>query len=104
MRIFRSLGPTRPGRLASGAMSLAMALLLGLSVTSNTAVVAPSAASSPALGQAQVALGWDFGCAVISGGYVQCWGANANATTSDEPADMGGNSTFHTNYVSLARV
>jgi anaerobic selenocysteine-containing dehydrogenase len=29
------------------------------------------------------------------------WGPNANATTSDEPADMGGNSTFHTNYVSL---
>ena len=30
------------------------------------------------------------------------WGVNANATTSDEPADMGGNSTFHTNYVSLS--
>ncbi len=29
------------------------------------------------------------------------WGPNANATTSDAPADMGGNSTFHTNYVSL---
>lgn len=29
------------------------------------------------------------------------WGANANATTSDELADMGGNSTFHTNYVAL---
>ncbi len=29
------------------------------------------------------------------------WGHNANATTPDEPADMGGNSTFHTNYVSL---
>ena len=29
------------------------------------------------------------------------WGENANATTSDAPADMGGNSTFHTNYVSL---
>ena len=29
------------------------------------------------------------------------WGANANATTPDEPADMGGNSTFHTNFVSL---
>ena len=36
--------------------------------------------------------------------YMVRWGANANATTSDEPADMGGNSTFHTNYVSLARV
>ena len=35
--------------------------------------------------------------------YMVRWGANANATTSDEPADMGGNSTFHTNYVSLAR-
>ncbi|MFO0334583.1 MAG: hypothetical protein ACK53C_06035 [Pseudomonadota bacterium] len=34
------------------------------------------------------------------------WGANANAnaTTSDEPADMGGNSTFHTNYVALERL
>ena len=32
------------------------------------------------------------------------WGANANATTSDAAADMGGNSTFHTNFVSLARV
>jgi len=31
------------------------------------------------------------------------WGANANATTPDAPADMGGNSTFHTNFVSLAR-
>ena len=29
------------------------------------------------------------------------WGPNANATTPDVPADMGGNSTFHTNYVSL---
>ena len=29
------------------------------------------------------------------------WGRNANATTPDAPADMGGNSTFHTNYVSL---
>jgi anaerobic selenocysteine-containing dehydrogenase len=34
--------------------------------------------------------------------YMVRWGVNANATTSDEPADMGGNSTFHTNYVSLA--
>ncbi len=31
------------------------------------------------------------------------WGANANATTPDATADMGGNSTFHTNYVSLER-
>lgn len=29
------------------------------------------------------------------------WGPNANATTPDAPADMGGNSTFHTNYVSI---
>lgn len=36
--------------------------------------------------------------------YMVRWGANANATTSDEPADMGGNSTFHTNWVSLERV
>lgn len=36
--------------------------------------------------------------------YMVRWGANANATTSDAPADMGGNSTFHTNYVSLAQV
>jgi len=36
--------------------------------------------------------------------YMVRWGANANATTSDAPADMGGNSTFHTNYVSLAPV
>lgn len=35
--------------------------------------------------------------------YMVRWGVNANATTSDEPADMGGNSTFHTNYVSLVR-
>jgi anaerobic selenocysteine-containing dehydrogenase len=34
--------------------------------------------------------------------YMVRWGANANATTPDAPADMGGNSTFHTNYVSLA--
>ena len=34
--------------------------------------------------------------------YMVRWGSNANATTSDEPADMGGNSTFHTNYVSLS--
>lgn len=32
------------------------------------------------------------------------WGANANATTSDEPADMGGNSTFHTNWVRLEKL
>ncbi len=32
------------------------------------------------------------------------WGPNANATTSDEPADMGGNSTFHTNYVALEAI
>ncbi|MFQ5425696.1 MAG: molybdopterin-dependent oxidoreductase [Gaiellales bacterium] len=31
------------------------------------------------------------------------WGPNANATTPDGTADLGGNSTFHTNYVSLAR-
>ena len=29
------------------------------------------------------------------------WGTNANATTPDATADMGGNSTFHTNFVSL---
>ena len=34
--------------------------------------------------------------------YMVRWGANANATTPDTPADMGGNSTFHTNFVSLA--
>jgi anaerobic selenocysteine-containing dehydrogenase len=34
--------------------------------------------------------------------YMVRWGANANATTSNAPADMGGNSTFHTNYGSLA--
>ncbi len=34
--------------------------------------------------------------------YMVRWGANANATTPDSPADMGGNSTFHSNYVSLA--
>ena len=33
--------------------------------------------------------------------YMVRWGANANATTSDEPADMGGDSTFHTNHVSI---
>ena len=32
------------------------------------------------------------------------WGANANATTPDDAADMGGNSTFHTNFVNLAPV
>ena len=36
--------------------------------------------------------------------YMVRWGVNANATTSDEPADMGGNSTFHTNHVSLERL
>lgn len=34
--------------------------------------------------------------------YMVRWGNNANATTPDTPADMGGNSTFHTNFVSLA--
>lgn len=34
--------------------------------------------------------------------YMVRWGDNANATTSDVAADMGGNSTFHSNYVSLA--
>lgn len=34
--------------------------------------------------------------------YMVRWGANANATTPDLPADMGGNSTFHSNYVSLS--
>ncbi len=29
------------------------------------------------------------------------WGENANATTTDEPADLGGNSTFHSTYVSV---
>jgi len=33
--------------------------------------------------------------------YMGRWGANANATTPDAPADMGGNSTFHTNFVSV---
>jgi anaerobic selenocysteine-containing dehydrogenase len=35
--------------------------------------------------------------------YMVRWGLNANATTPDAAADMGGNSTFHTNFVSLAR-
>jgi anaerobic selenocysteine-containing dehydrogenase len=34
--------------------------------------------------------------------YMVRWGNNANATTSDEEADMGGNSTFHSNYVSIS--
>lgn len=33
--------------------------------------------------------------------YMVLWGPNANATTPDTPADMGGNSTFHSNYVSI---
>lgn len=33
--------------------------------------------------------------------YMVRWGANANATTPDFPADMAGNSTFHSNHVSL---
>ena len=33
--------------------------------------------------------------------YMVRWGPNANATTPDTPADMGGNSTFHTNFVSV---
>jgi len=36
--------------------------------------------------------------------YMVRWGRNANATTSDAQADLGGNSTFHTNYVSVERV
>ena len=31
------------------------------------------------------------------------WGENANATTPDAEADMAGNATFHSNYVSLQR-
>ena len=34
--------------------------------------------------------------------YMVRWGANANATTPDNPADYGGNSTFHSNYVSVS--
>ena len=34
--------------------------------------------------------------------YMVRWGANANATTPDAPADLGGNSTFHSNFVSIA--
>jgi anaerobic selenocysteine-containing dehydrogenase len=36
--------------------------------------------------------------------YMVRWGDNANTTTSEAGADMGGNSTFHTNFVSLARL
>ena len=32
------------------------------------------------------------------------WGVNVNATTSDEEADLGGQSTFQSNWVSLDRV
>lgn len=35
--------------------------------------------------------------------YMVRWGPNANATTPDDAADMGGNSTFHTNFVSVER-
>ena len=35
--------------------------------------------------------------------YMVRWGANANATTPDNPADYGGNSTFHSNFVSVSR-
>lgn len=31
------------------------------------------------------------------------WGANANATTPDSEADFAGNSTFHSNFVSISR-
>ncbi len=34
--------------------------------------------------------------------YMVRWGANANATAPDAPADLGGNSTFHSNFVSIA--
>jgi len=33
--------------------------------------------------------------------YMVRWGKNANATTPDDAADLAGNSTFHSNYVSL---
>lgn len=33
--------------------------------------------------------------------YMVRWGDNANATTTDETADYGGNSTFHSTYVTL---
>ena len=33
--------------------------------------------------------------------YMVRWGDNANATTTDETADFGGNSTFHSTYVSM---
>lgn len=36
--------------------------------------------------------------------YMVRWGPNANATTPDDEADMGGNSTFHSNFVRLARL
>jgi anaerobic selenocysteine-containing dehydrogenase len=35
--------------------------------------------------------------------YMVRWGTNANATTPDDPADYGGNSTFHSNFVSVSR-
>lgn len=34
--------------------------------------------------------------------YMVRWGSNANATTPDDEADMGGNSTFHSNYVEVS--
>ena len=36
--------------------------------------------------------------------YMVRWGDNANATTPDRGADLAGNSTFHSNYVSVAPV
>jgi anaerobic selenocysteine-containing dehydrogenase len=36
--------------------------------------------------------------------YMVRWGPNANATTPDDIADMGGNSTYHSNFVRLERL
>jgi anaerobic selenocysteine-containing dehydrogenase len=36
--------------------------------------------------------------------YNGWWGPNVNATTSDAEADMGGQSTFQSNWVSLSRL
>lgn len=36
--------------------------------------------------------------------YMVRWGENANATTPDRGADLAGNSTFHSNYVSIRPV